>query len=104
MSSTPLGRGTAYHNRVTHNVLYLAEVVFGEIELCRRSCAFDLVWSPRPDYGDIHGRVGERPGDRELGYGVPPLLGKLLQLLDLLQVLGEGLALEEVALTAPVAF
>src|SRR5919199_772645 len=104
MSSTPLGRGTAYHDRVTHNVLYLAEVVFGEIELCRRSCAFDLVWPPRPDYGDVHGRVGERPGDRKLGYGVPPFLGELLQLLDRLQVLAEVLAPEEIALAAPVAF
>src|SRR5215208_5637774 len=64
--------------------------------------ALDVVRSARPYYRGVHGRVGERPGDRELHNRAVPLLGEPLQLLDCLQVSLEVLAPEEVALGAPV--
>jgi hypothetical protein len=73
-----LGRGSTDHDGALHDVVYLSQVIFGEIELGGGGGALDVLWPTSADYGDVYRRVCEGPGYRELGDGVVRLVGEPL--------------------------
>src|SRR5215204_6398147 len=98
-----LRRGASHGYRALHYIVDLAQIFRGEVEVRGRGRTLDVAWSTRADYGDIDGRVRERPGYGELGHRMTPVGGEPPQLLYLREVTAEILALEDVAMRAPVA-
>src|SRR5215207_9642601 len=98
-----LGRGPSHRYGVMHCVVDLAQIFRGQVEVRGRGGTLDVVWSTSADYGDVDCRVRERPGHGKLGHRMTSVGGEPLELLDLLEVTPEIIALEETAMGAPVA-
>src|SRR5215204_4317224 len=57
-----LGRGPSHRYGVMHCVVDLAQSFHGQVEVRGRGGTLDVLWSTSADYGDVDGRVRERPG------------------------------------------
>jgi uncharacterized membrane protein YeaQ/YmgE (transglycosylase-associated protein family) len=80
------GGGPPHRRSVLHDPFDFAQSLLGKFDVRGRCRLVQLLRPPRTDNGDVHRRVGEHPGNRELGHVDPFVLGNDFQPLHDAQV------------------
>src|SRR5712692_3291903 len=103
-SSNRFGRWSAHSDFRGDDLADAPQRLLIEPQAGRRDGVIDVPWIARADDRDLYRRVGKRPGDRETADGGAELeLRETRESVDDAQVSAIQLALEHVALRAPVA-